>query len=44
MSNPLLESHELPPFSTIKAEHIEPAIRAIIERNKAQVERLLREQ
>ncbi|ODN66695.1 Oligopeptidase A [Methylophaga muralis] len=26
MSNPLLENHRLPPFSAIKAEHVEPAI------------------
>ncbi|AFI83638.2 oligopeptidase A [Methylophaga nitratireducenticrescens] len=26
MSNPLLENHRLPPFSAIKAKHVEPAI------------------
>ena len=34
MNNPLLETHELPPFSCIKPEHVEPAIdeiRATIE-------------
>ncbi|MEH6588880.1 MAG: oligopeptidase A [Halioglobus sp.] len=41
MSNPLLENHLLPPFSKIKTEHIEPAIRHIIERNKHTIEVLL---
>ncbi len=41
MSNPLLEHHELPPFLAIKAEHAEPAVRQIIERNKATIEQLL---
>lgn len=36
MSNPLLENHHLPPFSAIKAEHVEPAIDQVLEiaRNK----------
>jgi oligopeptidase A len=41
MSNPLLETHELPPFSTIEIEHIEPAIRQLIERNKRAIDALL---
>ncbi|TGD72055.1 oligopeptidase A [Mangrovimicrobium sediminis] len=41
MTNPLLEQHELPPFSAIEVDHIEPAIRSLIERNKAQIEELL---
>ncbi|UZJ43808.1 oligopeptidase A [Marinimicrobium sp. C6131] len=41
MANPLLETHELPPFSAIKPEHVEPAIRQLIEENRAHRERLL---
>jgi len=41
MSNPLLETHELPPFSKIKAEHVEPAIDTLIEQNKQAIETLL---
>jgi oligopeptidase A len=41
MSNPLLEKHELPPFSRITAAHVEPAIRQLIERNKKAVDELL---
>lgn len=41
MSNPLLERHELPPFSSILPEHAEPAVHKIIERNKASIEQLL---
>ncbi|MAL96046.1 MAG: oligopeptidase A [Haliea sp.] len=41
MSNPLLEAHELPPFSHIRPEHVEPAIRELIARNKAAIEDLL---
>ncbi|MAN53207.1 MULTISPECIES: oligopeptidase A [unclassified Marinimicrobium] len=41
MANPLLETHELPPFSAIKPEHVEPAIRQLIDENRAHRERLL---
>jgi oligopeptidase A len=41
MSNPLLENHELPPFSKIETGHIEPAIRQLIERNKRSIDALL---
>jgi oligopeptidase A len=41
MPNPLLEHHALPPFSTIQPEHVEPAIRHLIERNQREIERLL---
>ncbi len=33
-SNPLLQKHDLPPFIAITAEHVLPAIRAIIEKNE----------
>ena len=41
MSNPLLESHTLPPFSRIEPAHVEPAIRQLIERNKQRIDELL---
>ncbi len=41
MPNPLLEPHLLPPFSRIKPEHVEPAIRQLIETNKLRIEELL---
>lgn len=31
MTNPLLESHRIPPFASIKAEHVVPAITSLIE-------------
>ena len=41
MKNPLLESSELPPFSKILPEHIQPAIEAIINDNEAAIDALL---
>lgn len=41
MSNPLLQSQELPPFSAIRADHIEPAIRQVLEENRAKLAQLL---
>ncbi len=41
MNNPLLESHELPPFSRILPEHIKPAVEAIIGDNEKAVAALL---
>lgn len=41
MPNPLLETHELPPFSAIKPEHVEPAVRALIEEGRAHLQQLL---
>ncbi len=43
MSNPLLEITDLPPFSTIRPEHIEPAIDTLLAQNRAEVARLLEE-
>jgi oligopeptidase A len=40
-SNPLLQTHELPPFSAIKAEHVEPAISQLIDANRAYLDNLL---
>src|SRR5688572_26433037 len=41
MTNPLLQSHELPPFSAIRPEHIEPAIRQLLDENRARLAALL---
>lgn len=41
MSNPLLEEHTLPPFSSIKPEHIVPAVDKIIADNEAEMNKLL---
>jgi len=43
MTNPLLNSTELPQFSQIKAEHIEPAIEQLLTEAQALVETLLSE-
>ncbi len=41
MSNPLLEQHELPPFSAIEADHILPAIESLLAQNRAAIDTLL---
>ncbi len=41
MTNPLLESHDLPPFSAIRPEHIEPAVRQLLDENRAKLQALL---
>ena len=41
MSNPLLEQHTLPPFSSIKPEHVVPAIEKIIKENEEKMAELL---
>ncbi len=41
MTNPLLVSHRLPPFSAIKAEHVTPAISELIAQGRAQLAQLL---
>jgi oligopeptidase A len=41
MTNPLLTDFSLPPFSAIRPEHVEPAIRELLARNRAELERLL---
>ncbi len=43
-SNPLLQSHDLPPFSAIKPEHVEPAIDTILAENRAALAKLLETQ
>ncbi|GAB3289137.1 oligopeptidase A [Parahaliea aestuarii] len=41
MSNPLLEYHHLPPFSRIRTEHVEDAVRQLVDRNKTAIDTLL---
>ncbi|OED41513.1 oligopeptidase A [Endozoicomonas sp. (ex Bugula neritina AB1)] len=41
MTNPLLETHELPPFSVIQPEHVKLAVEAIIKENEASIDALL---
>lgn len=41
MSNPLLQSSELPPFSAINPEHVQPAVETIIKENEEAIESLL---
>ncbi len=41
MNNPLLQLTDLPPFSQIKPEHVEPAIDRVLADNRAEIERLL---
>ena len=38
MTNPLLETHELPPFTAIRPEQVEPAIEKLIEQNRVALE------
>ncbi|GGC10384.1 oligopeptidase A [Marinobacterium zhoushanense] len=40
MSNPLLEQHHLPPFSSIHPEHVEPAIDELLARNRSRIAQL----
>ncbi len=44
MTNPLLDTVGLPPFSTIEPDHVEPAIRRILDDNRAALETLLRKE
>ena len=39
--NPLLQSHTLPPFSAIRPEYIEPAIKALIDQVKVVVNQVV---
>lgn len=41
MSNPLLQAAELPFFSDIKAEHVQPAIEQLLQDNRQQIQQLL---
>lgn len=39
--NPLLQTHELPPFSAIRPAQIEPAIRQVLNENRTRLQQLL---
>jgi oligopeptidase A len=41
MTNPLLANFELPPFSALRPEHVEPAIRELLTQNRAELQRML---
>ncbi|GGY88376.1 oligopeptidase A [Cellvibrio zantedeschiae] len=41
MTNPLLQSHVLPPFSSIEAAHVEPAVSNIIQESRTYLQNLL---
>ncbi len=43
MSNPLLEQHTLPPFSAIRPEQVEPAVRRMIDDNRRHLQQLLQD-
>ncbi|MBA1146701.1 oligopeptidase A [Ectothiorhodospiraceae bacterium WFHF3C12] len=43
MTNPLLDTRGLPPFSAVRPEHVEPAIDTILAENRAAIQRLLAE-
>ncbi|WP_434984098.1 oligopeptidase A [Vreelandella zhaodongensis] len=38
--NPLLESHELPPFADIRAEHVVPAVETLLDESREAIDRL----
>ncbi len=40
MENPLLDSGPPPPFADIRPEHIEPALRAVLDQNRARIAQL----
>ena len=42
--NPLLQAFDLPPYSLIKPEHVEPAITQILTENRAAIAELLKQQ
>ena len=41
MTNPLLQVHELPPFSSIKPEHIQPAVEHAIAKCRSKIDEVL---
>ena len=44
MNNPLLNNQELPEFSAIKPEHVEPAVHSVLDENRKALDALLSEQ
>ncbi|MCW2268862.1 MULTISPECIES: oligopeptidase A [Pseudomonas] len=43
-TNPLLQSYDLPPFSAIRAEHVQPAIEQILADNRTAIAQILKTQ
>jgi len=43
-NNPLLQPYDLPPFSAIRAEHVQPAIEQILADNRVAIEGILQSQ
>ena len=43
MSNPLLQTHVLPPFEQIEAEHVVPAVTELTNRNRQRIAQLVKE-
>ncbi|MBM1183940.1 oligopeptidase A Metallo peptidase. MEROPS family M03A [Pseudomonas lundensis] len=43
-NNPLLQPYDLPPFSAIRPEHVQPAIEQILADNRAGIEKILQDQ
>ncbi|MEG1340156.1 MAG: oligopeptidase A [Pseudomonas sp.] len=43
-NNPLLQSYDLPPFSAIRAEHVQPAIEQILADNRTAIAEILKTQ
>ena len=43
MTNPLLAAHELPRFSEIQPEHIQPAIEQLLQQSRETVEQLVKQ-
>ena len=41
MTNPLLQANELPPFSSIKPEHIQPSVEQAIAKCRAKIDQVL---
>ncbi|RUR32969.1 oligopeptidase A [Vreelandella nanhaiensis] len=41
--NPLLETHELPPFAEMRAEHVVPAVEALLSENREMIDRLAKQ-
>lgn len=44
VNNPLLQPYDLPPFSAIRAEHVQPAIKQILADNRAAIAEILKNQ
>ena len=43
-TNPLLQAFDLPPYSAIRPEHVEPAVEQILADNRAAMSHLLEQQ